>query len=339
LHLHSVIFCVSLVSCSLGFSAASPGQIPPDLEDLQDELKRTLEEVNFTSLTAGLINLGTTRDARATSLKVDRDPGEGSIATEDPREFNLSRLYLNLYRPLGKNGKAVRIGVYFGKAKTDEDFQLNRVLQYTGSLQTKSKNVGFDVALKVPMSNSKWSLEPGLGFGYTKFSFDHDYVGDVGENIIKPIAEGIFFNWQSKVFSYRGLLSAKYQLPFGNQKVFRFTGTYVHSFINSYKSTDPVQNINSHFDTLFARVQLDGPTRMELFKRPLGWRLTVSHTHFVGKNDIALGFRWYNRYAADLVWNYSGQIKVLDEVSLGVGVLSGKGVQGFSVGLGIKIKI
>ena len=335
----SAIYILVCIVGALGFSTASSNQVPPDFGDIRDELQNFIDGINLTSTAAGLINLGTTRDARASSLKINRETGDGSIATEDPRKFNMNRLYLNLHRSLGENGKALRIGLYVGSAKTDEDFQLNRQLSYAGSIQTRSDNVGFDVALRFPLPNSNWSIEPGAGFGYTKFKLNHNYVGDIGANVIRPITDGILFNWKSDVFSYRGLLSAKYELPFGDRKIFKFIGTYVHSVIDSFKTTNPVQKTNSHFDTLFARVQLDGPTKMKLFERPLGWRLTVSHTHFAGKNDAVLGFRWYNRYGADIVWNYSGQIRVLDEISFGVGFLSGKGGEGFSVGLGIRIKI
>ena len=209
-------------------------QTPPNLEDIQDELRNALDAINFTSVTAGLINLGTTRDTRASSLKIDRDPEDNDIFTDDKREVKISRLYVNLYRPYGERGRQFRLGVYISKATTDDPFQFTRALQYAGNIRTKSSNIGFDLGYRIPFGReSRWSFEPGFGFGYSRFKSRHDYVGDFGENIVKPIAEGIFFNWNSNVFSYRGLATVHYELPFGDCLIFRFQGTYVHSFIDS----------------------------------------------------------------------------------------------------------
>ena len=328
---------------SIAFSAPAAAQIPPDLpplEDIQDELRDLLDAVNFTSITAGLINLGTTRDTRASSLKINRDPEDDNIFTSDKRKVNISRLYVNLFRPYGERGRQFRLGVYISSSKTEEPFELQRLLNYAGDIRTKSNNIGFDLGYRIPFGrNSKWSFEPGLGFGYSRFKSRHDYVGDLGEQIIKPIAEGIFFNWNSNVFSYRGMATFHYELPFGDRMIFRYQGTYVHSYIDSIKVTDPVQRTNSHFDSIFNRVRLTGPTDWSLFGRDLGWRVTVSNTTFVGKNDDVLGFRWFNRYDADIVWNYTGDIRVLNEITFGFGVTHGADVEGFSFGFGIRLKI
>jgi hypothetical protein len=319
-------------------STQSIAQEPLNTGAAQDELRDYLNAINYTAVLAGLINLGTTRDSRASSLKIHHD-NENSILVDDTRDVNLNRLYVNLYRPIGDSGKLVRLGVYVSNSKTEEDFQLNRLFEYAGTLNTKSKNIGFDLALKIPLGSSRWSIMPGVGFGYTKFSFNHDYVGVLGEQIIKPIAEGVFFNWKSDVFSYRGIITAKYELPFGDRMLFELEGTYVHSLIDSFKVSDQAQKTNSNFDTIFTRIRINGPTNMVLFKKPLGWRVTVSNTSFVGKNDGIQGFRWYNRYDADLIWNYSGQIRYLSEITFGVGWLNGKNVEGFSVGFGIRLKV
>ncbi len=167
----------------------------------------------------------------------------------------------------------------------------------------------------------------------------HDYVGEFGENILKPVADGVFFNWNSHVLSYRGLVSMLYELPIANGLMLKFEGTYLHSFIKSTNAESPTTRLNSNFDTIFTRVRLEGPTGWVLFKRPIGWRATISNTAFVGAGDDIIGFNWFNRYDADLVWNYTGAIRVLDEITLGVGYLNGNGVEGFSIGVGVRFKI
>ena len=60
----------------LGLGLSSPGaaQTRPDIGEIQENLRLVLDNINMTSVVAGLINLGTTRDTRASSLKIDRDP-------------------------------------------------------------------------------------------------------------------------------------------------------------------------------------------------------------------------------------------------------------------------
>ncbi len=129
-------------------------QMPPSEEEIEDVLRDLVETVRLSSITAAFVNLGTSRDARASSLDIDRQAGEGLFATDDPRKVKISRLYANLYRPFGSLGKEFRLGVFVSKVKTREDFIIQQLQSYTGEVRTKAMSVGFDLALKIPLGKS-----------------------------------------------------------------------------------------------------------------------------------------------------------------------------------------
>lgn len=321
------------------FIAPSQAQMPPSESEIEDILTDLVNTVRLSSITAAYVNLGTSRDARASSLDIDGQSGQGLFRTDDPRKVKIKRLYANLFKPFGEYGKEFRLGVFVSKVKTREDFIIQQLQNYTGEIRTQAMSLGFDLALKIPLGKSRLFIQPGLGFSYSRFKMRHDYVGEFGEEVLKPVADGVFFNWNSNVLSYRGLVSMLYELPLANGLLFKMEATYLHSLIKSTGSNAPTNKLSSNFDTLFTRLRLEGPTGWILFKRPLGWRATLSNTAFVGAGDDVIGFNWFNRYDADLVWNYTGAIRVLDEVTLGVGYLNGNGVEGFSIGIGVRLKI
>lgn len=312
---------------------------PPPPEVIEESLQDLFGDISLSSQIASLVNLGTTRDARASSIDITRSPDESPLGAGEKRKLKIRRLYVNLYRPLSDTGLSLRLGVFVSTARTRENFTLDVLDGYSGELRSRSTNAGVDVGVNIPLGNGQWSIEPAIGVSYTRFKLLHDYVGDVGNDILKPVAEGLYLNRASDILSYRGILRTRYAVSIAKGLQLDLTGTYVHSYVHAVSGARRVQKTSAHFDTLYGRVRLSGPTRWTLAKRKLGWRVSFAHTAFVGNADRILGFGWFNRYQADLVWNYRGPLNYLEEISLGVVYLRGRDVEGLSLGFGIQLVI
>lgn len=294
----------------------SPEELRTGLRESAGGLKNLYQELSI---------IGTTPGISAANFRPTHD-------SSDPLDIDTYKLAPKYAFDIGIDGFRPYIEGTFGYVNSDQtlnfgdsDGMANRLDLDTRTLSLLGgAGAEFDIA-------SGTILRPMLLLGYSRTSNNTASSGPVGD-LFHEAGKGLLVDFKIHSLLYGGALEIEQNHRWDNDVGLTANLRYNYLVDDSYRASDPELEGRNDFSVMTAAAELNGPTDLALFGRPLRWIGFVTGTYLPEiKDDI--GFDYFVEIGGGIEIVDGGVIPGIDGMSLRGSGLVGDGVKGWSVGL------
>ena len=186
--------------------------------------------------------------------------------------------------------------------------------------------------VELPVSE-RLTVLTGVTAGIGRMRSDADYSGSLGQTVLRPVLEGIAFDWDADARLFGASLGFDYLRPLSGFDL-EIRGSATHHYIETYNSSSAFVEFTSHVTALDVDVNSVHPTAMSLGESPLSLVLLAGGTKVVGPNREALGFDSFFELGAAFEADISTRGWRVRTLRLGAKGIVGNDVRGWSLVFG-----
>ena len=183
--------------------------------------------------------------------------------------------------------------------------------------------------VRIPLS-PHWSLLPAFDLGYTRLNNTVHYSGDRGNIGLKPLLDGILFNWSADAWLSNVHLALRYENSFKKLDV-TTTVSGTASRIESFNSTSSFQEFGETLGTMHFKADGTYPLGISFKGNPLSVVGHVGNTTMVGDKRDELGFTSVNETGISFEMGLGQYDLPLSKLGIGAMGLWGKNVYGWAL--------
>lgn len=314
----------------LAFVLVAPDTLAQDLpDDLVDELRRTVTEaLDQDSLGAGyaaLVNFAVAPDISTARYSIDGDGGE------EP-ELQVTRVPLRKMFATRDNGWTPFVQGNFSYQVFDAGFALGEGER----IDAEWKSLGATISLgaEIPIGEH-FRLLPVIDAGLVRLENSARYTGDLANLLLRPVLQGVLFDWDSDAWVLGASLSFDYDRPFERFGM-KVHGSLTHQYVDSHGASSPFIGFSNHVTTLNVQAESKHPTGKSFFGYPLSLVAHLGSTHLFGGHRDALGFEQFLDGGLALEADVSEKGWRVQGLRLGAKLIAGKDVSGWGLILGFR---
>lgn len=278
------------------------------------------------SVYSQILNLTATPDISAAHLDVSDDgppqalaitrlPYEGSLLALSDRDtinWRISGGYFHEKDSLAISGPGANPGSITSKWSA---------FSATGGLFLRSK-LGYGL-----------TFEPGLDFSLARLLNNASYAG--AATSLRPITDGTLFNWHENAWLITPNAALAWTTNITPTQTLSIRGHVAWSWVSSFGESDPILGFSEASGSWSIQADYKGPTRIQLFSRPLGYVIDAGYGGFFGPDRNALGFSSIVKVGGGFEIPLSGNNEQSRRLSMGTGYLFGPHVRGWTLSLGL----
>jgi len=188
------------------------------------------------------------------------------------------------------------------------------------------------VLARVRLGNG-FALVPALDVGVARLDNRAGYSGVAAS--LQPLLDGLLFNWST----YASIATPSIGLDWrsdGPRRRISVNSRVAWSRISSFDESDAVLRFDESVASYSVRMDYAAPTNTRIFRRPLDWVASAGYAGFLGPNRNVLGFDSVAELGLGMEVPVRENAKNAERLRLGVSWLTGPGVRGWSVSLGVR---
>ena len=140
-------------------------------------------------------------------------------------------------------------------------------------------------------------------------------------------------NFEAWALTTAGSLTVLNEQHFGEVELLS-RARYTYAWTDVFDATDPFQEQADASEFVSMRFDLEGPTPLEAWQRPLRWTVFGSFATFLESNEEALGFDYLFEIGAGVRVPLP---KLFDDVLVSAAAILGEDISGYSIGLSISL--
>jgi len=177
-----------------------------------------------------------------------------------------------------------------------------------------------------------WRLRPSASVALSRIENDASY-NDLAQQVLAPYLDGVYVNWEA--WAATSLLSLALLQEFQMGPVSAHVrGRYTFAYSDVFAATDEFQRADDWSHFLAVRLDLDGPTPIQLDARTLDWGLFLGYAGFDDIEEGVLGFDQIYETGLSLSAPTLGG---LPDLQLSGALVFGPDISGWSLGLGVSL--
>ncbi len=320
-----VVRLAALIAFIAVLAQSSAGQI---IEELRRELRDILRQMHFADSFVGLVVLSDEFELGSATYRFDNieDTEISSFVIPFHRTFHVG----------DKDDPALYLEGVIGYAKATEgtdDLYGGAVPQIATSVEADWITYGGVVGLGIEFPLVEGLTVAPIGhIGLSHMKSDADYGGP-GAAFTAAIADGIAFNWDALAIIYGCAARVDWEYPLGEDHTFSLLARYDLRWTNTIREDDKAQDFSARSQLLTLRTDLIGPTGLDVFGRPLGWRATGGYRRFL-EGDL-FEIKDLMQFGGSLELDLTGSVPAARILSLDATMIIGNDLLGWSVGLGL----
>ncbi|MCB2186080.1 MAG: hypothetical protein KQJ78_06655 [Deltaproteobacteria bacterium] len=319
-----------------GLAPATPAQAQAgdDWDIFRNELRDQLKQTQaLSAVLSGLLTMAISPDWSAAFYTLGED-------SESQSAVDMNTIKIPLYKRFPLAGRAwepfagITLGymevVSQGEYAVDPSAPVDGVLSYEERWRCYS--AFGETGVKLPLGWG-FSLIPSVGGGWAQVRNLTDYRNEFSREFIARLFDGLLTNFSLDAVVFMAALRADYERKLGplNLRV-KLKGT--EFYLDVVDATDEAQEFSGNNGTLTGRVELTGPTGLDLGSYPLLWQGFVGGFQFLGPDAEALGFDHFVEIGAYLGVDLRRAGLWVDALKLGGSLIAGDDITGWSVSLG-----
>lgn len=296
------------------------------LGPIREELSRSLADNHFAAAFAGLVLLSDELELSTARFDVDND--------FDTEFMTLALPFHHTLHPWGEEAPGLYVEGVLGYARAKEGTDD----VYSGALPGSETKV-----------DAKWTTYGGLvglgpefapcpeltvaailNVGLARIESDADYSGP-GAAFTAALLDGIAFNWDGLVLSGGGATRLDWTRPIGASRQLELIGRYDLRWAKTVDTDDAAQRFSNRIQLVTLRGDVTGATGLHPFGLPLGWRTIAGYRYFA--EGSLFDARHLVELGGSLELGMGEQMKLVQRLSLNVGVFLGEDLRGLSLGI------
>lgn len=165
--------------------------------------------------------------------------------------------------------------------------------------------------------------------GLLRLESDAGYFGTEASTILKPVFDGIVFNWQADAWLVGASCWADYHRVFADLDVHLITGLS-HNYIETYDASSDLIQVNSQATTFDVDLETVNPLGFSICRCPMALVLDVGNTTLLGDAGNSLGFDYFFEAGAALEANIADYKWPVQKLRLGAKVIYGEDLTGWT---------
>ena len=291
----------------------------PDLEDIRDQLKKSVRNSDVGAGYAQMLNFFVEPDISASTF------------SGDDTDYDIFKVPLQIEIPLADSDWQIALRGTLSHARADADSELPLFGAVDSQWRADSGQLG--AGLIMPF-NTNWSAFVGAEFGISRLQNEADYLDELGQALLPAVADGIIFNWDTNArisgvtggLGYTTKLADKYDLD--------INGRYTFSHIASYSESRDLPSFSENTGTFSLKADLIHPYGVSVADLPLFGKVHLGGTAFSGNNRNALGFNHFYEVGYSVGLDISRLGYKVKSLSIGYQWNQGSDVDGYSVMFG-----
>ncbi len=272
-----------------------------------------------------MINFAVVPDISTARYNIDSDEGD------DPR-LNVTRIPLRhvFKSDLRDWSPFIEVGLAYQTIKADFEILEGETI----SADWKASGGSLSTGVEFPITEN-FSLIPVLDIGLVRLENEANYQGELVTSVVKPVYEGLLFDWDADAWLIGASLGFDYNHDFRKADV-TVHGSITHNYIDTYDSSSDLIDFDSHDTTLAIKLDSVHPTNLSVGAFPLALVTHVGGTTFLGDNRDALGFDYFFEFGLAIEMDISQKQWHLNKFRLGANAIYGEDVTGWGLLLGYR---
>lgn len=177
-----------------------------------------------------------------------------------------------------------------------------------------------EAGLIIPLG-AGFSLAPSLSAGLSRLKNKTTFSDPFFEDLLKPVYEGVLYNWSTNATMGRAHLALLYDRRHGS---FRFKGGahLSYAYVDSYNESSKFAGFADHSGTAIVKMDVSRRINDPSAKRRIYLIGHIANTTFLGDNREQLDFTYFNEVGLSLG---------IDQYALGLMAVFGDDVSGASL--------
>jgi len=302
------------------------------LDDVRDQLRQSLGDVQFAASFAGLIAFSD--ELELSGARYELDDGDGNLS--DTKLSTLALPFRKRFHPWGDAVTSIYAEGVVGYASTDRqanDLYSGAIPAAQTSVDSDSKTYGGLLGVGPEFRVIKGvRVASILNVGVAYIENDADYGGP-GAQLSSQLLDGLAFNWDAWTVSGGGALRADWLQALGRGCELEVVCRYDLRWTQTFATDDEAQEFSSRLQLITLRADVVGPTGLTPFERMLYWRVLSGYRHFFegglsNVHDMVL-------LGGGIEYDIAGILPLGSRVSVRGGVIVGDKISGYTVGAGL----
>jgi len=288
-------------------------------DDIRETLKNNIDHSNIGASYAHMLNFFTESDISSSFYSVDDDANT---------EFDIYKFPLQKSFKLNDRGWKYLLRGTLSYATLDQRSELFPDETIAANWKAYSGNIG--TGLLIPMSKRLNFLVAG-DLGLSRLESNANYRGDILENILAPIIDGIAYNWETNAWVGSLATGLDYKDLYAEKHLLDVKARYTYSYVSSFSESDDLPGFSDSTNTISLKADLTHPFGKSIGNFPLYGVAHLGNVTFVGDNRDILGFSSFFEVGYSLKLDISSKNSKIGALSLGYQWSKGDNVHGHTI--------
>jgi len=303
------------------------------LDDLRDELSKSLQDAQYAAGFGGLIILSDELELSGAHYEIN----DGDANLSNTELVSLALPFQKRFHPWGDEAvtQLYTEGVlgYARASQNANDIYSGVIPGLETSVDANWKTYGGLIGVGPEFRIIEGlSIAPILNGGIAYIKNDADYGGP-GASTSAQLLDGLAFNWDGWTASGGGALRADWVKPLGRNYELEVVGRYDIRWVQTFDADNSAQEFSTRYQMITLRADVVGPTGWAPFHRTLYWRALTGYRHFFegslfDVHDIVLA-------GGGFEYDVDGILPIGKRLGVRGGVIFGEDITGYTVGLAV----
>ena len=321
----AVVSLAIIMACS--YSSIAFCLTPEEIKKLRQETKAAASHSQIGAIYGHIISFVSVPDISASNLEIDT-----GVDTETLDVFKVP-LHYKLETNSDSWDMTLRGSLNYASFKdNDAVLTVPEGEKISSEWETYSASVG---------TMAEFPLDAGFSFalagdlGIARFDNKADYKGTFVNSTLKPVLDGILFDWETNA-SYINAMLGLYYEHVVNQYEIDIKARYSHTYIDSFGESKDFPGFTENTDPLTINTEFGHPLGLSLSGQPLSGVLHLDHTTFIGPDRDLAGFSYLSGIGLSIKADVSEKDWYVESLQFGAKYLTGDNVRGWSLIFGYR---
>jgi Solitary outer membrane autotransporter beta-barrel domain len=199
----------------------------------------------------------------------------------------------------------------------------------------KAFSISLGAGIKLELIKKYLWLIPEIDLIYGQTWNEHQYNSVISNTIIKPVLDGILFNWKVDTWTYAPALQLAFEHPV-RVVTFGLDTKFTYLDIRTIKTDYPEQEVRSGSSLWRNRLRFEFPLGISAFDLPLSLRGDFSRVDMAGDVAKPLKESFFYEVGSELAFDTAKSVSWLKSLSIGGSYTFSSRITGWSIRLGYK---
>jgi len=309
----------SLLICTFTVGLISGPLLATPVDDLRDALKNNIDHSNIGAGYVHILTFFTEPDISSSFYSVDDDTNT---------DFNIYKFpFQKTFNINDKGWKSLLRGTV-SYASLDQNGEFLPDETIAANWKAYSGSVGSGILIPL---NHNLSFLAAADIGYSHLESNAKYHGDILENILAPVLDGIAYNWDTNAWIVGGTAGLGYKKAYDRGYLLDIKGSYTYNYITSFSESVDLPAFSDSTNTLSLKMDFTHPLGKKLANFPLYGVAHLGNVTFIGNNRDALGFNYFFEAGYSFKLDVSSKYSKISAISLGYQWSKGDNVSGHTI--------